>query len=108
MDLEELKTQAAIDKLMNSAKSLNEANVVKEYARKKGYVHALSLYGVLTDEVNKHSEYRRIEVLSNVFWTGEIVERIYRFFRSVKPSKTYTIWFYDKAKNSIGLAGAWD
>jgi len=106
--MQNLTDKAVIDKLMDSAKAKDEANTVKAYARKKGYVHALSLYGVLTDKETGRSEYRRIEVMSNMFWTGEIVERIYRFFRTVKPYKTYTIWLYDRERKSIALAGAYD
>ena len=106
--MQNLTDKTVIAKLMQSAKAHDEANLVKNYARKKGYIHALSLYGVLTDQTEGRSEYRRIEVLSNVFWTGEIVERIHRFFRTVKPSKTYTIWLYDRERKSIALAGAYD
>jgi hypothetical protein len=108
MAWQDLTTQITIDKLMNSAKAANEAKIVKDYAAKKKYVYALSLYGVLTDRSSGRSEYRRIEVLSNVFWTGEIVELIYRFFQKIKPAKTYSIWLYDKQRRALGLAGAWD
>ena len=106
--MKELTDKTVIAKLMESAKAKNDADTVKTWAHKKGYIHALSLYGVLTEQTERRSEYRRIEVLSNVFWTGEIVERLYRFFLKVKPKQTYTIWVYDRDRKSVALAGAWD
>ena len=86
---------------MESAKAFDEANEVKSKAREAGYIHALSLYAVITDKETGHSEYRRIEVMSNVFWTGEIIELIYRFFQGFIPDRTYTIWLYNQQKEGL-------
>jgi hypothetical protein len=108
MAWQNLTDQIAIDKVMNSAKSYNEANELKQKARARGYVFAMSLYGVLTDRTSGRSEYRRIEILSNLFWTGEIVELIYRFFMQTKPAKCYTIWLYNYERKGLLLIGAFD
>lgn len=106
--MQELTDKAVIAKLMQSAKSYDEANALKSKANAKGYVYALSFYGVLTDNTTGKSEYRRIEVVSNVFWTGEIIELIYRFFQKVKPPKIYTIWLYNKERRALSMVGAFD
>lgn len=93
---------------MESAKAFVEANAVKERAHTEGYIHALSFYGVLTEIGSTHSEYRRIEVLSNVFWNSRIIELIWRFFKQFKPNKTYTIWLYNKERDAITQVGAYD
>lgn len=108
MQLDKLTDDAFIAKVMQSAKAFDEANALKQRARDKGYVHALSLYGVLTDTISGRSEYRRVEVMSNVYWTGEIVELIYRFFQKIKPSKIYTIWLYNKNHKGLLLVGSYD
>jgi hypothetical protein len=108
MQIEKLTDEAFIAKVMQSAKAFDEANAVKQRARATGYVHALSLYGVLTDKTSGRSEYRRIEVLSNVFWTDKIVELIYRFFQKIKPAKTYTIWLYSEKHKGLLLVGVYD
>jgi hypothetical protein len=108
MQLDKLTDDAFIQKVMNSAKAFDEANAVKQRARDTGYVYALSLYGVLTDTTSGKSEYRRVEVLSNVFWTGEVVELIYRFFQKMKPAKVYTIWLYSAKRHGLLLVGGYD
>jgi hypothetical protein len=106
--MQDLTDDAQIVKLMNSAKAYDEANAIKEKAHAEGYVHALSLYGVLTDVTTGKSEYRRIEVMSNVFWTGDIIEHIHRFFRTLKPLKIYTLWLYDKQRHALKYVGGFD
>jgi len=106
--LEQLTDDAFIKKVMNSAKASVEANAVKQHARDTGYIYSMSLYGVLTDTTTNKSEYRRLEVLSDVFWTGDAVELIYRFFQNMKPSKIYTIWLYSGRRRSLLLVGGYD
>ena len=106
--MQELTDKTIIAKLMQSAKAFDEANSLKERARQKGYIPSLSLYGVLTDANTGKSEYRRIEIMSNIFWTGQIIELIYRFFKNIKPTKTYTIWLYNKDRKALLNIGGFD
>ncbi len=108
MDRTELIDKANIDKIMSSAKAFDEANALKQKLLTAGFVHSLSLYGVLTDKTTGKNEYRRIEVMSNVFWTGEIVELIYRFFQHTPPLKVFTIWIYGRARQALKYKGGWD
>jgi hypothetical protein len=108
LNMQDLTDKATIAKLMNSAKAYDEANALKDKARAKGYIHSLSLYGVLTDTATGKSEYRRLEVMSNIFWTQQIVELIYRFFKGFKPVKTYTIWLYNKDRKALSNVGGYD
>jgi hypothetical protein len=108
MQLDKLTNKANIDKIMSSAKAYDEANALKQKLLAVGFVHSLSLYGVLNDKTTGKNEYRRIEVMSNVFWTGEIIELIYRFFQHMPPLKIYTIWIYGRVRQGLKYKGGWD
>jgi hypothetical protein len=98
-----LTNKEIIDKNMQSAMEANEAAEAKRAAAQYGYVHAMSLYGVITDAETGASEYRRIEVISNDIYNGRDIELIYRFFNAIKPAGTYTIWLYNKNTEALTL-----
>jgi hypothetical protein len=102
-----LTDQQEITRLMESARGHDLANHLKQLAWRDGFRYWMSLYGVLTEQTTQHSEYRRIEVLSNVPYNGTTVELIYRFFQNIKPVEYYTIWLYFGKDKSIVQAGAY-
>lgn len=81
------------------------SRTLKRRLIKLGFNQQLSIYGVLTDDESKESEYRRIEVLSNIRYDQRIVTLIYSMFLDLKPPGKYTIWIYDKERDSIKQAG---
>lgn len=97
-----------INKIMNSAKAFDEANALKAKARAAGYVNALSLYGVVQDADSMHAEYRRMEVYSKTFWSGRVIELLYRFFQSHVPTRVYTLWLVRDDPLQVMLLGAFD
>lgn len=90
-----------VRKLMRSAKGAVEAQHWKKVLHDMGYVFAMSLYGVLTKFDGQRSEYRRIEIYSQALLTSEDVELIYRWFQTMHPMKTYTIWAYDHEEKRL-------
>jgi len=98
-----LRDLEAIRRLMDSAKGALEAKEVKDLLRELGYTFQMSMYGVLTNVETKRSEYRRIEVLSDVLLSEREVNLIYRFMQHNHPVKTYSIWVYDSKKDAVRL-----
>lgn len=84
------------------------AKTIKRYWIKKGFIAQFSLYGVVTDSRTGESGYKRIEILSNTPLTERIVSGIYHFFDYFKPISPYTIWIYDKDRDSIKEVGAYE
>lgn len=72
---------------------------------KEGYSHQLSLYGVNSNRETGESNYKRIEILSNVPWTESIVSRLYTWFSYMVPGAAYTIWIYDGGRDSFKIVG---
>ena len=97
-----------INKIMQSAKAFDEANTLKARARDAGYIYALSLYGVIQDSVSMHAEYRRIEVYAKTFWSGRVIELLYRFFKTHIPTRVYTLWLVHDNPLEVKLLGAFD
>jgi len=98
-----LRDLETVKRMMNSAKGFLEAKKVKDQLRSLGYPYQMSLYGVLTNKVTIKSEYRRIEVLSDILLGEREVNLIYRFLQHNHPIKTYSIWVYDSKKDAIKL-----
>lgn len=92
--------------LRQIAESGQSRRVKREYI-KKGYNRQLSLYGVLTDKETGLSEYRRIEVLSNVDYNERLVALLYDFYNKLKTPEVYTIWIYDKDRKSVKEVGSY-
>ena len=74
---------------------------------KQGYSELLSIYGVVTDAETGESGYKRIEILSNALYTERVVLLIYEFFDYFKPVSPYTIWVYDRDRDSVRQVGAY-
>lgn len=91
-------------------KRIHESGSAKRTKRewiKRGYSELLSLYGVVTDVELDESGYKRIEILSNVLYTERIVLLLFDFFDYFKPVSPYTIWIYDRERDSIRQVGAY-
>lgn len=106
--MKRLTDKQVIEKEMASAMEINEANELKATAAHFGFKKQMSLYGVLTDTTTRKSEYRRIEVLSDGYYSKQDIEYIHRFFAEVKPASTYTIWIYHKSTESLALIGGFN
>lgn len=81
------------------------AKTTKRHWIKQGYDQQMSLYGVVTDHELGESGYKRIEILSNTPYTERIVHEIYYFFLYFKPAHPYTIFIYDKDRDSVREVG---
>lgn len=91
-------------------KRIHESGSAKSVKRqwiKEGYDQQLSLYGVITDREADESGYKRIEVLSNMIFNEVTLLLIYHFFKSFIPESPYTIWIYDKDRESVKQVGAY-
>ena len=78
---------------------------VKRKWIKEGYQYQISIYGVLTHVEAEESEYKRIEILSDVPWTEEIITLIYHFFHRFKPPAPYSIWLYNDERGAVTEVG---
>lgn len=81
------------------------AKSVKRQYIKEGYEYQLSFYGVLANSETGEKGYCRIEVLSNTPYDERIVALIYEFFYDFKPSRPYSIWIYNKDRDSVKVVG---
>lgn len=75
---------------------------------KEGYDQQISFYGVIKNKEKDDREYRRIEILSNIFMTRELIDKLYYWFHEMIPPRPYTIWIYDVLKDSVAQVGAFD
>jgi hypothetical protein len=95
------------EELKREYESASSRTVKREWI-KKGYVNQMSLYGVLTNTETKASEYRRIEILSNIPFTMEIVKLAADGIEYLKPPYKYSIWIYDKTMDGIKMVAHYD
>lgn len=80
---------------------------VKREWIERGFDEQMSLYGALHDPEIEKDFYLRIEILSDVPYTSEIVQSLYYFFQTVLPPMAkYTIWVYDGAREGVKLVGS--
>lgn len=76
---------------------------VKRQLIKEGYSHQLSMYGIVSEKENDESHFKRIEVLSNTPYTGDLIFLLYEFFKDMIVPDSYTIWRYDKDREAVAL-----
>lgn len=83
--------------------NLNDFHIVAESPRsrtlkreyiKKGYVHQVSFYGVITNNETHESRYNRIEILADQPYTQETLYVLHDFFGTAPPPFNYSIWIY--------------
>jgi hypothetical protein len=64
---------------------------------KEGYVCQSSIYGNLVRPDGERI-YRRIEIVSRSFFTGDDYKKIHQFFTHFVPTSDYSLWRYVDGK----------
>jgi len=82
-----------------------EARRLKRQWILRGYRHQISFYGVVESTDQEPSQYRRIEVLSNVAYDEEIMRFLYEFFSEIMLLKTYTLFALDGVNGDLKPIG---
>ena len=95
------------EELKREYESTSSRTVKREWI-KKGYANQMSLYGVLTNQDTEASEFRRIEILSDVPFTLEIVKGVSESLEYLKPPFKYTIWLYNHREDGIKMVAHYD